>query len=99
NTRQLIVLALAATLVAGCNDNKDSLQQFVAEVRSRPSPSIEPIPEVRNYTPYTYEAGERRPPFTPVVETRETQARSTSDLRPNLDRQLDPLEAFPLDSL
>lgn len=99
NTRQLIILALAAVLLAGCSDNKASLEQFVAGVRSQPSPPIEPIPEIRNYTPYTYAAGERRPPFTAVVETRETQATSTSDLRPDPDRPLGPLEAFPLDSL
>lgn len=99
NARHLIVIALAAALLAGCSDNKDSLEQFAAEVRSQPSPPIEPIPEIKSYTPYTYAAGERRPPFTPVVETRETQAKSTSTLRPDLDRELDPLEAFPLDSL
>lgn len=94
-----LIIGLMAALLPGCMQDRDDLQGFVAEVRSRPSPPIEPIPEFQSYTPYAYVAGDRRPPFTPVVDTRDAMPTSTSGIRPNVNRPLDPLEAFPLDSL
>lgn len=89
----------ALLLVAACSQGTSDLKTFVAEVRSRPSAPIEPIPQIESYTPYTYRASARREPFTAPIDTRETVARSTSDLRPNIDRPMGPLEAFPLDAL
>lgn len=99
STPRRLALGLAVLLLAACGQDRSDLKQFVAEVRARPSAPIEPIPEIQSYTPYTYHARDRREPFTATVDTRETVARSTSDLRPDIDRPLDPLEAFPLDAL
>lgn len=94
-----LILGAAVLLLAACGQGKSDLEQFVAEVRGRPAPPIEPIPEIRPYKPYTYRARNRREPFTSTVDTRETVARSTSDLKPDINRSMDPLEAFPLDAL
>ncbi len=96
--RYLLVSALAL-LASGCGQDRSDLEAFAAKVRSRPSAPIEPIPEIKSYTPYTYRAQDRREPFTPTIDTREAVAQSTSDLRPDMTRALEPLEAFPLDGL
>ncbi len=96
--RRLLLCALAL-LASGCGQDTSDLEAFATEVRSRPTATIEPIPEIRSYTPYTYRAQDRREPFAPTVDTREAVAQSTSDLRPDTNRSLEPLEAFPLDAL
>lgn len=98
-TRCVFILGLATLLLLGCSDNKEDLHSYVATVRKQSAPKIEPIPQVTQYTPYTYAAGDRRPPFTSVAATPETRPSSTSGLRPDMNRPLDPLEQFPLDSL
>lgn len=97
--RSALGIGLATLLLLGCTSDKPDLLAFVSDVRSRPSPPIEPIPQIKPYTPYTYVAGERRAPFTRVIQKPQTQPTATSDLHPNLKRPLDPLEHFPLDAL
>lgn len=98
--RPALTIGLATALLVGCSTEKQDLEAFVKEVRSRPSPPIEPIPEIQPYIPYTYDAGKRRPPFKPMPEPRE-QKKPTSNngIHPDPNRPPDPLEAFPLDSL
>src|SRR5699024_77160 len=67
NVRQLLIAGLIPLLLTGCMDEKQNLQAFVADVRSRPSPPIEPIPPMGKYIPFTYATNDRRPPFTRVV--------------------------------
>jgi len=95
--RRMITIGATALLLTSCAENTDDLQQFVTGVRSQPSPDIEPIPAFQTYTPYTYIADDRRPPFSPVLDTPEIVA--SGGLRPDIDRPLEDLEAFPLDSL
>jgi type IV pilus assembly protein PilP len=89
----LLVLAL---LLSACGDDMSDLEAYVAEVKARESSAIEPIPQMKQYEAFTYEAGERRDPFT---KSGQPLAASVVGPRPDLNRNKEPLEEFPLDAL
>lgn len=88
-----LVLAL---LLAGCGRGMGDLEEWVAEVKARKSTAIEPIPQMKQFEPFAYEAGDRRDPF----EAAQAQDNTASDgPMPDQNRNREPLEEFPLDSL
>ena len=88
------LLLLAAALGACSSD--DDLQQYIAQVKARKSSKIEPIPQMKQYEAFTYVAGDRREPFTPSVPD---NSKNGDGLRPDMNRNREPLEEFPLDAL
>jgi type IV pilus assembly protein PilP len=95
----LLATGFAVALLAGCgNDGMDELQAYVAEVKTRPPAHIEPIPQIRQFDAYVYLPIDRRDPFMPV-EVRNLQQPANSGLHPNTNRNREPLEEFPVDSL
>jgi len=91
-----------ALLAAGCAQDMSDLEEYALEVKSRTSKNIEPIPQPKPYEPFTYEPGERRDPFLPVLQSRETAAAiggGAGAIRPDVNRPKEPLEEFPLDAL
>jgi len=59
-------------------------------------PRIEPIPEVKSYTPIEFNTdGQLNDPFKP----RKAKNSSNGGVQPNLARPKEPLEAYPLESL
>jgi type IV pilus assembly protein PilP len=94
---RLLLCGLAAgVLLSGCEPQMDDLQQKVAEIKSRKSQQIEPIPAVKHFAAVTYEAGDRRDPFMPQEPEKET---TTGIAGPDLNRNKEPLEEYPLDAL
>ncbi|EKE77090.1 pilus assembly protein PilP [Gallaecimonas xiamenensis] len=97
-----LLLLLAALGLGGCNDDIGDLQGFVAEVKQRPVPGIEPMPELRSFEHFRYEPGERRSPFappSPELLADNAASRNPDCLQPNTERVKEPLEQFPLDTL
>jgi type IV pilus assembly protein PilP len=101
-----ITLVLAALLLAGCGRDMSDLEQYAMEVKSRTSRNIEPIPQIKTFEPFVYEAkdkegADRRDPFLPLLASRDQAiaTNSTSTIKPDYDRPKEPLEEFPLDSL
>ncbi|MDR3417674.1 MAG: pilus assembly protein PilP [Nevskia sp.] len=90
------LLLLGAALLGACSDDMDELQQYVATVKAKKSTKIEPIPQIKQYEPFTYVAGERRDPFAPTMPQ---SARNNDGVRPDTNRNKEPLEEFPLDAL
>lgn len=95
--RFFAVLLLSA--LAACSTEMGDLEQKVAEVKSRKSNAIEPVPQIKQYEAFAYEPGERGDPFTQVVARRNPSGFETSGLKPDLNRNKEPLEEFPLDAL
>lgn len=91
-----IGLWLCGALLAGCSNDMDELQQYIASVKARKSQAIEPIPQIKQFEAFTYIPNNRRDPFAPIEPSNEPQA---GGLKPNLGRPREPLEEFPLDSL
>lgn len=87
---------LALTLTA-CGSGKGELEDWVAEVKARKSTQIEPIPQIRQYEAFAYDPGERRSPF--VIAQPDQTAVAGDGPRPDLNRNREPLEEFPLDAL
>lgn len=91
--RGSLAAALALFGATACTGDMDELQQYVAQVKARKSSQIEPIPQIKQYEAFTYVPGNRRDPFEPAPETND------NGLHPDTNRNREPLEEFPLDSL
>ena len=98
-----IVFAIASTLFLGaCVDmNMSDLEQFIAGVKSRKPTQIEPLPEIKTFESFYYQAQELRDPFTQAVaEIAEQLAPSVGGgLQPDSTRRREPLESFSLQEL
>lgn len=90
-------LALAM-LLAGCSSDMSDLERYAAEIKARKSRAIDPIPQVKQYEAFAYDPGNRRDPFTEVAPDDRGPAAAAGP-RPDLHRNREPLEEFPLDAL
>ncbi|MGD9841727.1 MAG: pilus assembly protein PilP [Steroidobacteraceae bacterium] len=93
---QKLLLAAAILSLAGCANETDELKQKVAEIRARPGNRIEPLPEIKPYDAFKYDASSERSPFIPSVSAKSNLATSA---RPDVKRAREFLEQFPLDTL
>jgi type IV pilus assembly protein PilP len=93
---RLSVLALSCTaVVAGCGGGSDDdLRTWMAEQGASARGKIDPIPPIRPYEAFTYNAFGQNDPFKPrKIES----AKGTRG--PDLARRKEALEAFPLETL
>ncbi|MFT5722291.1 MAG: type IV pilus assembly protein PilP [Motiliproteus sp.] len=103
----LLMALLAALLVTlqGCSqiDDTSDLQQFVEQTQARPSGHIDPLPEFKAYESFLYRATSLRGPFEQLVRielsTDEGSLGPKNDLKPDIERPKEPLEAFKLENL
>jgi len=87
----LMVLGLS-----GCGGGSmDDLHAFVAETGKDMQGKIEPLPEVKVYEPFTYNAFDLPDPFKP----RKLSTGGGGGMQPDLNRPREPLEAFSLETL
>lgn len=98
-TGRTLGLLLLALGVAGCGNNMGDLRNYVEQVKARKSSDIDPIPQIKAYQPFTYRENGRRNPFVAVVATSSGPERAATGITPNFNRNREPLEEFPLDSL
>jgi type IV pilus assembly protein PilP len=93
---RLLVLALASsTLLAACTSDTKQVEQWVAEVKARPAPPLEPLPVMKQFETFEYAAQDMRDPFSaPVPDRGDGQGGG-----PDPTRRKEALEAYPLDSL
>ena len=94
--RTLATGALALVLLSGCSTDMEELQAKVAEIKSRPGERIEPLPEIKAYESFAYNASSMRSPFVPSAPARNDIA---SAVRPDSKRSREFLEQFPLDTM
>jgi type IV pilus assembly protein PilP len=91
-----LVLAAIVLALSGCSGDLDELRAQVTEIRGRPGERVEPLPEIKPYESYAYNAGTLRSPFVPSAPARSDIANA---VRPDVKRPREFLEQFPLDSL
>lgn len=91
--------SLLVILLAACDPGMSDLEVYVAEVKARKSNDIEPIPEIQPFTPYIYDPADRRDPFLPLELALQGPPIVSSGIRPDTNRNREPLEEFPLDAL
>ena len=89
-----VLVGLATLALAGCGRGTADLQDWVAEVKARPAPPLDPLPPLRTFPPVEYTADTLRDPFSAPVGNRDA-----AGPRPDPNRRKEALEAFPLDAL
>src|SRR4051812_10800910 len=98
NRRILIPLLLSCGLVSCGGEQYSDLRQFVKESEKLPHGRIPPLPDVKPYEPFTYDAYNLIDPFKPrKIEPPKSLA--GGGIQPDLARRKEPLEAYPLENL
>ncbi|TWI07941.1 pilus assembly protein PilP [Aerolutibacter ruishenii] len=99
--RRILAVALVAAL-AGCARGVTStpgaapnLETWIAEVKARPAPPLDPLPVMQQFETFEYAAQTLRDPFSTAF----TDDGGGSGPRPDASRRKQVLEQFPLDSL
>lgn len=87
---------MLVSMLSACSSDMDELQRQITEIKSRPGERIEPLPEVKPYEAFSYQAGTLRSPFVPSAPVRSDVANA---VRPDVKRSREFLEQFPLDTL
>ncbi len=95
-TRCLIILS-AVLLVACDNGDHSDLNEFVATAGVGLRGQVDPLPEVKTFEFFTYDAFDILSPFIP--RKNEQVQNSDTGIKPDLARRKEFLESFPLESL
>ncbi len=91
-----LAIVLIVTGLSGCGSgDMDDLHRFVAETGKDMQGKIEPLPEVKPYEPFSYNAFDLPDPFKP----RKLSTGGGGGIQPDLTRPKEPLEAFSLETL
>jgi len=93
--RVVLGLVMSCILLTGCGRGLGDLEAWVTEVKARKPAPIEPIPQMKQYEAFAYVPADRRDPFSSL----EPQKQAGNGPRPDLNRNKEPLEEFPLDAL
>jgi type IV pilus assembly protein PilP len=89
-------IVFVVLILSGCGGgNMEDLQSFVADTGKDMQGKIEPLPEVKVYEPFTYNAFDLPDPFKP----RKLSIGGGGGMQPDLNRPKEPLEAFSLETL
>jgi type IV pilus assembly protein PilP len=94
-THHKLIVAAVVLGLSGCSGDMDELQQKVAAIKSQPGERIEPLPEIKPYETYSYNASGLRSPFVPTAPA----ADLAGSVRPDAKRPREFLEQFPIDSM
>lgn len=88
---------LGAFMLSGCaGDPNQEVKQWMDEQAKTMKGKVDPLPLVKPYVPFAYNAFDLPDPFKPrKIEP----ARGSSKLAPDLNRRKEPLEAYPIESL
>lgn len=91
----ILVLAACGRGVTSTPGNAPNLEKWVAEVKNRPAPPLEPLPVMQQFETFEYAAQALRDPFSNAF----SDLSGGSGPRPDPNRPKQTLEQFPLDSL
>lgn len=93
NVRWIGTAMLAAVLTA-CGGGQSDLEKWVAEVKARPAPALDPLPVMQQFETFEYAAQTMRDPFSEAFS-----GAAGGGPRPDPGRRKQTMEQFPLDSL
>jgi type IV pilus assembly protein PilP len=98
----VLMIVLITVLLPGCERGIRDLEDYVEAVKSREPPGIDPIPEVKPYQSFKYQASNSRNPFdASIFQAKIVQSirKSNTTISPDPNRTPEFLETFPLDTL
>jgi type IV pilus assembly protein PilP len=90
-----LLLAVLVGVLAGCTSDTREVEAWVAEVKARPAPPLDPLPVMKQFETFEYNPEGLRDPFAVPTPDRD----SGTGLRPDPNRRKEALEAYPLDGL
>jgi type IV pilus assembly protein PilP len=95
--RRLCCYLGVGLLLAGCGgESHQDLRAWMNEQGKGAKGKLDPLPQVKPYEPFAYNAFDLPDPFKPrKIEP----IKGAGNLAPDLNRRKEPLEAFPLESL
>ncbi len=93
-----ILMGILALGVRPCSRDMSDLETYIADVDARPGGRIEPLPVIRPYESFAYDAYDLRSPFTADTPLGPA-SQGSNGLRPDSRRTREYLEQFPLDTL
>lgn len=98
--RAALMICLSLMVMTACStDSHGDLSSYVQEVKARKAGRIPPLPEIKVYGAYTYKRDDLRDPFKVAEEEAVLDTAGGDGLQPDMQRNREPLESFPLDSL
>lgn len=93
------ILVLCAAILGGCGSGEfEDLNRFVEESKRGLRGRVEPLPEIKQFEAFAYDAFDLPDPFRPRQHEVADQSRGGGPA-PDPDRRKEALEAFPLESL
>ena len=88
----------ACVMVVGCGgESHQDLRAWMADQGKGARGRVDPLPEIKPYEPFAYNAFDLPDPFKP--RKIEPSKGGGSKLAPDLARRREPLESYPLESL
>jgi type IV pilus assembly protein PilP len=95
--KRWLALVGAGVLLAGCGgESHQDLRNWMAEQGKNARGKLDPLPQMKPYEPFTYNAFDLPDPFKPrKIEP----SKGGGKLAPDLGRRREPLESYPLESL
>lgn len=94
--KRLVAITLLLSLAACGGSGYEDLQQFVKESGNNLRGKVEPLPEVKPYEPFTYNAYDLSDPFKP---RKLKPSQGGGGPHPDLNRPREALEAYDLEKL
>src|ERR1022692_2165101 len=93
---RLAMCLVVVVSIAGCGGQHEDLKAWMQEQGKGVKGKLDPLPQVKPYEPFAYNAFELPDPLRPrKIEP----LKGASKLAPDLNRRKEPLESFPLESL
>ena len=87
--------------LSGCGDSGvPEVRQWMEEAKRHTKVSIQKLSEPKKFTPFLYTAKNEVDPYNPIklsVALAKLQAKSSTGLKPDVDRRRVALDAYPLD--
>ena len=100
-SRKLAVAAACAVLLAGCGEGDiREVKQWMDETRAQTTTTVKPLEPPKEFTPFAYTAGDSVDPFSKdrlMVELAAAGGGGDSPFKPDMNRNKEPLEYYPLD--
>ena len=97
--KRIVFILLLGFLLAACSEEFQDIKDFIKESEKGLRGRVEPLPEVKPYEPFIYNAFDLSDPFKPRKTTEPFKGAGASKLQPDLNRRKEALEAYPLENL
>jgi type IV pilus assembly protein PilP len=94
---RVALICIAVLTLSACDPGMRDLENYVADIKQRPAPPLEPLPVMKQFETFVYSAQDLRDPFS--LPQRQDQESRVEGPRPDSNRRKEVLESFPLDGL